>query len=248
APPAARGAVRERWDALAALVQLADDLAERGARQEAGTPAPTLVTLVAELEERAAAQHAPAVDGVTLASLHAAKGLEWDAVFLVGMSEGLMPISLAETEAALAEERRLLYVGVTRAREHLHLSHARARNPGGRAGRRRSRFLDGIWPDEPGSRGPGPGSGRGRDPRPAPDDLADVDPELLAGLRAWRSQVAAETDKPAFTVLLDGPLTDVARTRPASVADLARIRGIGPAKIDRYGQALLAIVAGHRVP
>ena len=127
-PPAARGAVRERWDAMQALVTLADDLAR--------DPAATLATLVAELDERAAAQHAPAVDGVTLASLHAAKGLEWDAVFLVGLSEGLMPISLAETESAVAEERRLLYVGVTRAREHLELSYAQARHPGGRSGRR----------------------------------------------------------------------------------------------------------------
>ncbi len=102
---------------------------------------------------RAAAQHAPTVEGVTLASLHAAKGLEWDAVFLAGMSEGLMPISLAETDEAVAEERRLLYVGITRAREHLELSFARSRNPGGRATRRRTRFLDGLWPDEPGVRG-----------------------------------------------------------------------------------------------
>ncbi|HQY34107.1 ATP-dependent DNA helicase UvrD2 [Actinotalea sp.] len=261
-PPAARGAVRERWDALAALVQLADDLAVRlappgaaggpvdGAGDGDGDPATgaTLVGLVAELDERAAAQHAPSVDGVTLASLHAAKGLEWDAVFLVGMSEGLMPISLAETDAALAEERRLLYVGVTRAREHLQLSHARARNPGGRATRRRTRFLDGIWPDESPTRRSPSDAGLRRHPRPLEEGAGDADPELLEALRTWRTQVATETDKPAFTVLLDGPLTDVARTRPASVADLARIRGIGPAKIDRHGAALLAIVAGHRVP
>src|SRR5450756_2645785 len=79
----------------------------------------------------------------------AAKGLEWDAVFLAGLSDGLMPISLAETDEAVAEERRLLYVGITRARVHLDLSFGRARNPGGRASRRRTRFLDGIWPNEP---------------------------------------------------------------------------------------------------
>src|SRR5690606_1047611 len=117
-------------------------------------PAPTVAAFVAELDERASAQHAPTVEGVTLASLHAAKGLEWDAVFLAGMSEGLMPISLAETDEAVAEERRLLYVGITRAREHLELSFARSRNPGGRATRRRTRFLDGLWPDEPGAHGP----------------------------------------------------------------------------------------------
>ncbi|NED93631.1 ATP-binding domain-containing protein, partial [Streptomyces sp. SID11233] len=62
------------------------------------------------------------VDGVTLASLHAAKGLEWDAVFLVGLAEGMLPITYAQTEAQIEEERRLFYVGITRARSRLHLS------------------------------------------------------------------------------------------------------------------------------
>ena len=110
-------------------------------------PAATLPELVAELDERAAAQHAPTVQGVTLASLHAAKGLEWDAVFLVGLTEGVLPISYAETPEAVEEERRLLYVGVTRAREHLALSWSLARSPGARGTRRPSRFLDGLRPD-----------------------------------------------------------------------------------------------------
>ncbi|MCL2453802.1 MAG: ATP-dependent helicase [Micrococcales bacterium] len=153
-PPAARGAARERWDAMNALVGLADEVAADPSRE---SPA-TLRDLVADLDERASAQHAPTVDGVTLASLHAAKGLEWDAVFLVGLCEGLMPISLAETDEQVAEERRLLYVGITRAREHLELSYARSRTGRGSAARRRSRFLDALWPDgqqQPGGRGTG---------------------------------------------------------------------------------------------
>lgn len=231
--PAARGAVRERWDALQALVALGDDLAR--------DPDATLASLVAELEERAAAQHAPAVEGVTLASLHAAKGLEWDAVFLVGLSEGLMPISLAETDAAVAEERRLLYVGVTRAREVLELSFARARNPGGRGTRRRTRFLEGIWPDE----APGGRRGTGRRRGPAVELTGDHDPVLFEALREWRTRVAVEADKPAYTVLVDTTLAGIAQTRPRTVAELARVRGIGPAKIDAYGASLLAIVAEH---
>ena len=79
-----------------------------------------------------AAQHPPTVEGVTLASLHAAKGLEWDAVFLVGLVEGTMPILHADgDDAAIEEERRLLYVGVTRARRHLSLSWALARTESG---------------------------------------------------------------------------------------------------------------------
>ncbi len=138
-PPAGSGAVRDRWESLAALVRLAEDFAR--ARPEA-----TLADLVAELDERANAQHAPTVEGVTLASLHAAKGLEWDAVFLVGLAEGMMPITYAKTDEQIEEERRLLYVGVTRARVHLSLSWALSRSPGGRPGRRPSRFLDGLRP------------------------------------------------------------------------------------------------------
>jgi DNA helicase II / ATP-dependent DNA helicase PcrA len=91
-------------------------------------------------------QHAPVVDGVTLASLHAAKGLEWDAVFLVGLVDGTLPIVHAETPAQVDEERRLLYVGITRARHFLALSWAAARSPGGRASRRPSRFLEVLRP------------------------------------------------------------------------------------------------------
>ncbi|WP_425954901.1 ATP-dependent helicase [Xylanimonas sp. McL0601] len=228
--PAARGAARERWDAMQALVGLADDLARTG-------PA-TIASLVAELEERAAAQHAPKVEGVTLASLHAAKGLEWDAVFLAGTSEGLMPISLAETDDAVAEERRLLYVGVTRARVHLEVSFARSRTPGGRASRKRTRFLDGLWPEPDGGRRTAPSRGRPRALLTGEHDAA-----LFEALREWRRQVAVEIDKPAYTVLTDAVLAAVAEVRPSSASQLARIQGIGPAKIDKYGAAVLAVVA-----
>ncbi|MFF4589851.1 ATP-dependent DNA helicase UvrD2 [Streptomyces sp. NPDC001388] len=147
-PPAGSGAVRERWESLAALVNLAQDF-------EAARPGATLADLVAELDERASAQHAPTVQGVTLASLHSAKGLEWDVVFLVGVAEGMMPITYARTDEQIEEERRLLYVGVTRARERLHVSWALARSPGGRPSRRASRFLDGLRP------GSGTGAARG---------------------------------------------------------------------------------------
>lgn len=146
-PPAGSGAVRERWESLAALVHLAQDFVAAGAGA-------TLADLVTELDERAGAQHAPTVQGVTLASLHSAKGLEWDAVFLVGVAEGMMPITYARADEQIEEERRLLYVGVTRARERLHLSWALSRSPGGRPNRRPSRFLDGLRP--------GSGSGPGR--------------------------------------------------------------------------------------
>ncbi|GAB7060976.1 ATP-dependent DNA helicase UvrD2 [Streptomyces mexicanus] len=141
-PPAGSGAARERWESLAALVNLAQDFA-------AAHPGATLGDLVAELDERAGAQHAPTVQGVTLASLHSAKGLEWDVVFLVGVAEGMIPISYARTDEQIEEERRLLYVGVTRARERLYVSWSLSRSPGGRPNRRPSRFLDGLRPGSP---------------------------------------------------------------------------------------------------
>src|SRR5690348_565568 len=140
-PPGGNTASRERWESLTAIAQLADDM-------HAASPEATLSDFSAELTQRSELGHAPAVDGVTLASMHAAKGLEWDAVLLPGLVEGLMPIVHARTPEAVEEERRLLYVAVTRAREHLHLSWAPVRAPGAQgtrgAARPRSRFLDGI--------------------------------------------------------------------------------------------------------
>lgn len=147
--PPAGSAARSRWESLRALAELADDLA-------GSTPDADLGQLVADLDARADAAHPPAVQGVTLASLHSAKGLEWDAVFLVGLVDGTLPIQYAEgDQAALEEERRLLYVGVTRARRRLALSWALSRTVGGRRSRRRSRFLHGLVPqDHPPARRP----------------------------------------------------------------------------------------------
>src|SRR5699024_3744082 len=95
-PPATTGAVRERWDSLNALVGLADTVLAR--------PGTGLAEVVRELEERAEAQSAPVVDGVTLASVHAAKGLEWPVVHVGGAGDGLAPV--APTEPTGAPARR----------------------------------------------------------------------------------------------------------------------------------------------
>ena len=128
-PPEVRGAVRDRWDSLNALMRLAEDTA-------AGT---TLRQFVDDLFERQAGQHEPTMSAVTLATLHSAKGLEWDSVYIVGLAEGLVPISYAKDAAAIEEERRLLYVGVTRARQSLSLSWSTSAGRGGL--RQPSRFL-----------------------------------------------------------------------------------------------------------
>jgi DNA helicase-2/ATP-dependent DNA helicase PcrA len=235
-PPAARGAARERWDAMQALVSLADELASAPAA-EGRTVA--VADLVAELEERAAAQHAPTVEGVTLASLHAAKGLEWDAVFLAGLSDGLLPTALADTDAMVAEERRLLYVGVTRAREHLQLSYARARLPGSRPTRSMSRFLVDLWPDGGGR------TGRGRASRAADTTDHDADPvtqETAARLTRWRDHYAQAAGVPAVRVLTAATIAEVARRRPVSREELGRVRGIGAATLASVGDEIVDVV------
>ena len=148
--PAGRGAARERWESLAALAQLAEDyFADDAASADAGGEGGGgggLRGFAAELAHRSQIEHAPAMHGVTLASLHAAKGLEWDVVFLAGLAEGTLPIVHAQTDEAIEEERRLLYVGVTRAREQLFLSWPLAWSGGGRRTRQPSRFLAGLQP------------------------------------------------------------------------------------------------------
>ncbi|MGW1044491.1 ATP-dependent DNA helicase UvrD2 [Streptomyces sp. NPDC002547] len=274
-PPAGSGAVRERWESLAALVNLAQDFA-------AAKAGATLADLVAELDERAGAQHAPTVQGVTLASLHSAKGLEWDAVFVVGVAEGMMPITYARTDEQVEEERRLLYVGVTRAREHLHLSWALSRSPGGRPNRRPSRFLDGLRPGSSGTAGRAATGGRGGVERgfstagstPAPrrtnrtparcrvcgrtlsdagemklmrcDDCpSDMDEGLYERLRAWRAVQAQRSGQPAFCVFTDRTLVAIAETAPGDPGELARVPGVGARKLNRYGADVLALCAGR---
>ena len=235
-PPAARGAVRERWDALQALVDLADAF---DADVEAATGAgASMRDFVEHLAERATAQHAPVVDGVTLSTIHAAKGLEWDAVFIIGLSEGLLPISLADTDEAIEEERRLLYVGITRAREHLHLSFARARREGGKATRKRTRFLERWWPDAMPPK-------RHVSPKRTIHDLDADAAHLFEALKAWRLEHANEQSKPAFTVLVDTSLIAIAQRRPSTLGELASVPGIGASKLDKYGAEILRIVANN---
>ena len=260
--PVGGGAVRERWESLAALVNLAQDLAASRGEEF------SLLDFVTELQERATAQHAPTVQGVTLASLHSAKGLEWDAVFLVGMSEGLMPISFAETPSDVDEERRLLYVGITRARTDLCFTWSTARTPGGRAHRKPSRFLDALRPGGNGTTvresaarlrknrvkavatqckvcgtqlttGPERKVGRCVDCPPS------LDEKLFEALREWRKAEASSADVPAYVVFTDATLTLIAEERPETMEALAVLSGVGQRKLEKYGEAVLKVVAAQ---
>jgi DNA helicase-2/ATP-dependent DNA helicase PcrA len=222
-PPAGRGAARERWESLRAIVGLAEEM-----------PTSTLDDFVVELSQRAEAQHAPPVDGVTLASLHAAKGLEWDAVFLVGLVDGTLPITHATTPAQIDEEKRLLYVGVTRARKHLHLSWAAARAPGGRRSRKPSRFLDGLRPSDPARAAAAPSS--------KPKRAALSDDPLVQELSAWRRGRAQEDDVPAYVVFDNKTLEAIAARRPSDREELAEVSGVGPKKLEMYADEVLEIL------
>jgi DNA helicase-2/ATP-dependent DNA helicase PcrA len=125
-PPSAGGALRDAWELRAALLRLAEEAPE-------GT---TLRQFTDELTSRAKANDEPALRTVTLATIHAAKGLEWDHVHLAGLAEGLLPISYATTFEQVDEERRLAYVAITRAARTLSVSWAR-----GVRERQPSRFL-----------------------------------------------------------------------------------------------------------
>lgn len=240
---------RERWQMLNALVDLIEELGT-------ASPEATLQDILVMLRQRAEAKAPPTVEGVTLASLHAAKGLEWDAVFLAGLVENTLPISFAVKagEEQIEEERRLFYVGVTRAREHLYCSWAQARQEGGRASRKRSRFLEGIVVDAAEDRPRSKSRRRCRScgqPLTTPvektlgrcEDCPPTDNGLFDRLREWRLEMAKEKNVPAYVVFTDATLMAVAETRPSTEEELLGVSGIGPIKAAEYGESLLQVLS-----
>jgi DNA helicase-2/ATP-dependent DNA helicase PcrA len=156
--------------------------------------------------------------GVNLLTYHRAKGLEFEAVFLPRLDEKELPSRQARTDAEVDEERRLLYVGMTRAKRHLALTWSR----------RPSRFLEELGV-------------RTRFARERPEK--PVGDPVFESLRAWRLERARADAIPPYVVFHDSTLAEIASRRPHSLGELSQIAGVGPTKLERYGDAVLAALA-----
>jgi len=198
-------------------------------------------------------------DVVELATFHAAKGLEWPVVFVVGLERGLVPIAQADTPAARAEERRLLYVAVTRAEQELHCSWAERRTYGARTlTRTPSAYLPAIEAAVKAGNEGAPGEWRrflddGRkklrsatDRRPADVRalLESADPTIFEALKSWRAATAKKSGVPAYVIFHDTTLAALAEAKPSDRSSLLAVPGLGPVKAERYGDAVLAVLAG----
>jgi len=189
-----------RQNDLARLVKLAEEF-------EGSVDA-----FVARLEERFGHN---AGRGVHLLTYHRAKGLEFEAVFLPRLEEKELPSKLSKTPDAVAEERRLLYVGLTRAKRHLSVTWSG----------KPSRFLAEL------------------DLRaPAPKPVEPDDP-LYESLKRWRLETAKAEEKPAYVIFHNSTLAEIVRRSPRTKEELATVPGVGPAKLERYGDAVLAALA-----
>jgi ATP-dependent DNA helicase UvrD/PcrA len=180
---------------LARFVRLAEEFGE-------GSVAGFLADLESRFGEESAGR------GVNLLTYHRAKGLEFEAVFLPRLEAGELPFKLARSREALAEERRLLYVGMTRAKRCLELSWSGEPSP----------FLAELGVQEP---------------------VVEVDDTTIKALKAWRLERAKRDEVPAFVVFHDSTLEEIARRRPKELWQLAKVSGVGPAKLERYGDEVL---------
>jgi DNA helicase II / ATP-dependent DNA helicase PcrA len=189
-----------RQNDLARLVKLAE--AFEGSADE----------FVAYLEERFGSN---AGRGVHLLTYHRAKGLEFVAVFLPRLEERELPSKLSKTAAGLAEERRLLYVGLTRAKRDLTVTWSG----------KPSRFLTEL---------------EIREPAPKP---VEPDNPLYETLKRWRLETAKAEERPAYVIFHNSTLAEIVRRGPRSREELAAVPGVGPAKLERYGDEVLAVLA-----
>jgi len=193
-----------RQNDLARLVRLAEEFGDG-----------TVAEFVAHLEERFGTH---AGRGVHLLTYHRAKGLEFEAVFLPRLEERELPSKLSKTPGALAEERRLLYVGLTRAKLHLTVTWSG----------RPSRFLAELDVHEP----------------VAASRSVEPDDPAYEALKSWRLATARAEERPAYVIFHNSTLAEIVRRSPRTREELAAVPGVGPAKLERYGDAVLETLGG----
>src|SRR4051794_6554662 len=267
-PEAELGDVAEGEDDLSdaelARLRNLEELLRLSGEYTAEDRAPTAAGFVAWLAATVGAEDRDdRSDAVDVMTFHAAKGLEWPIVHVAGVEKGLVPITHAKTGEALDEERRLLYVALTRAERELRISWAQERTFGTRtANRRPSPYLDdlqplldaleaGVAPADAGARLPevrqavraarGSRSGpTGRDSLTAEADIA-----VFEDLKRWRAGRAKAANVPAYVVFDDKTLAALASSRPADPPALLDVPGIGPVKAERFGAEVLEIVGRH---
>jgi len=264
-PPEAVGQQRQIWESLDVLVGLVGQLLDDGATSWSA--------INAQLATRAAQQQAPLGSGVTLTTMHAAKGLEWQAVAVTGVQEGGLPFVLADSPAELDEERRLLYVAMTRPKQWLRISWNASRTAG-KAGR--SRFLAPLFQpslsahlDISAVSSTAPNRSAKKPARKQIGNCfvcgemlidaadrklghhsycpAELDESLFAQLRAWRLQAAAEASAPAFVIFTDATLQAIAERKPTDEVELLQVPGVGRVKMERYGRQVLEILRANDV-
>ena len=195
-----------RQSDLGRLIRLAEDF-DDGAR--------TARDFIADLEARFGSTGAER-RGIHLLTLHGAKGLEFEAVFIPRLEEKELPIRQAKKPGEIAEERRLFYVGLTRAKRQLALTWSG----------KPSRFLAEL----------------GVAARPVAKQAEPDDP-LYGALKRWRLERATADDLPAYVVFHNSTLAEIAGRRPRDLSELGAVPGVGPTKLDRYGGEVLDVVA-----
>ena len=253
--------VNERAGRLDGLVRLAHEYV---AADPDGTTSGFLAWLSATITSRAD-EPAGASTVVELTTFHRAKGLEWPVVFVAGLERGFVPIGQADDEDAWDEERRLLYVAVTRAERELLCSWAQSRTFGSRTTvRNPSPWLGNIEAAIRSCEAPQDGDWRSilrtqrerlaaaksagvpgiRGTRSAKVQVGTrADPKLLEDLKTWRMQMARASGVPAFVIVHDTTLAAIAEAKPSSRVGLLSLPGMGPVKVERYGEAMLEVVA-----
>jgi len=175
-------------------------------------------------------------EGVTLSTVHRVKGREWDRVAVFGVNAGLLPHRLSSDWEA---ERRVLHVAITRARDRC-VVFADADRP--------SAFLDELT-GEAGT--PAVPAKPATDSRSAARPPVAVEPQqespaATEALRRWRSERSTADQVPAYVVLSNRQLDGIAAAMPADARSLLACEGIGPARLDRYGDEILAILDSVR--